>query len=214
MHKHRGRRRQSDGTTNDVEAANQSEAAFIADAPIYQPGFDPSQENSFTLFIFVDCTNRQSMIAISVVSRWFHYALNEQGERDHCNRIICIPNQSTKINNTSILSNSGFYELLFDHPSRLSLVHLLNATRVPSMIVVQNSTGRIVTRYGWEAVEREGLDGGILDTWIERNVLEAKKGSDDDINDNHLGFESQVVIEWKKGHSGLPFWWQFVSWIL
>ena len=101
-----------------------------------------------------------------------------------------------------MLHNTGFYELPFDHASRLTLLHLMNATRVPSIIVVRNNNGRIITHLGWEAIEREGMDGGSLDLWIERNAFDVKKGmelNDDGTND----FESRVVEEWRKGRSGI-----------
>ena len=111
-----------------------------------------------------------------------------------------------------MLHNTGFYELPFDHASRLTLLHLMNATRVPSIIVVRNNNGRIITHLGWEAIEREGMDGGSLDLWIERNAFDVKKGmelSNNGTND----FESRVVEEWRKGRSGLPCWWHVLSFI-
>ena len=62
--------------------------------------------------------------------------------------------------------------------------------------------GRTITHLGWEAIEREGMDGGSLDLWIERNAFDIKKGmelSNNGTND----FESRVVKEWRKGKSGI-----------
>ena len=42
---------------------------------------------------------------------------------------------------------------------------------------------------GWEAIEREAMDGGSLDLWIERNAFDVKKGmelNDDGTNDATL----------------------------
>ncbi len=111
----------------------------------------------------------------------------------------------------SILKGTGFYHLPFLHKSRLPLLHLLGATRVPSVIVVSNATGRIVTRYGWEAIEREGGPGGLLERWIDRSFVANKKA---DGNDESACFESNVCSEWKLGKSGLPLWWHIVSFIL
>lgn len=156
-------------------------------------------------------------------------------------RVICIPNQPSpheiNIHNStidpisqasitatsttgsatrghvlSILKGTGFYHLPFLHKSRLPLLHLLGATRVPSVIVVSNATGRIVTRYGWEAIEREGGPGGLLERWIDSSFVANKKG--DDGNDESACFESNVCSEWKLGKSGLPLWWHIVSFIL
>lgn len=177
--------------------------------------------SGFTLFFFVDSTNRQSLIAIPLVSQWFHHTLSES-------TVICTPNHpvqrqislrdatsdpiiQSSINSSitpaakqhvSMLSNTGFYHLPFLHPKRLPLLHLLGATRVPCVIVVSNDTGRIVTRYGWEAIERE---------------VRSKDKKDGDVG-NEIGsnscFQSHIVNEWMKGNSGLPFWWHLLSWIL
>jgi len=203
----------------------------------------------FTLFFFVDATNRQSLTAIPMVSKWFHHALNNYDNNDESsgNRIICIPNHPSpreinlrnsnsdpivqaSINSSattsvakeqvvlSMLLNTGFYHLPFLHPKRLFLLHLLGATRVPSVIVVSNGNGRIVTRYGWEAINREG---GMLEQWIESNWIENKKGDGDNEHDGQdeeggstSHFESQVVTAWSDGKSGLPLWWHLLGWIL
>ncbi len=167
---------------------------------------------------------------------------NGDGILSDTSRVICIPNQPSpheinvrdstidsisqaSINATSttgsaakgghvlsILKGTGFYHLPFLHKSRLPLLHLLGATRVPSVIVVSNATGRIVTRYGWEAIEREGGPGGLLERWIDTSFVANKKG--DDGNDEPSCFASNVVSEWKLGRSGLPLWWHIVSFIL
>jgi hypothetical protein len=155
-------------------------------------------------------------------------------------RVICIPNQpspheinvhnsntdsilqasinasattgsATRGHVLSLLQNTGFYHLPFLHKSRLPLLHLLGATRVPSVIVVSNATGRIVTRYGWEAIQREGGPGGLLDSWIDSSCVANKKG---DENNESASFESYIVSEWKCGRSGLPLWWHIISFIL
>ena len=108
-----------------------------------------------------------------------------------------------------MLIHTGFYHLPFHHPKRLPLIRLLNATRVPSIIVVDNGSGRIVTQYGLEAVEREYL--GKLKQGIDNDNI----GWDGNQNptDNHY-FESKVVDDWRKGKSGLPLHWHLLSWIL
>jgi hypothetical protein len=98
------------------------------------------------------------------------------------------------------------------------LLHLLGVTRVPSIIVVSNATGRVVTRYGWEAIEREGGPGGLLERWIDMSRLARKKDDDDDHDEtSNLSmncFESKVLSDWKCGKSGLPLWWHVLSFIL
>jgi hypothetical protein len=112
-----------------------------------------------------------------------------------------------------MLLDSGFYHLPFHHPQRAALLQLLGATRVPSVVVVGNADGRIVTRHGWEAIGRE-LGG--LEEWIDRDSLESKKcdGGEDEGGSSGRRFESDVVGEWGNGNSGLPLYWHLLSWIL
>lgn len=122
----------------------------------------------------------------------------------------------------SMLVHTGFYHLPFLHPKRLPLLRLLNATRVPSIIVVNNCSGRIVTQYGWEAVERECL--GTLKHWTDNNTgwignqYQTSEMNNYDRADKErcsgCNFESQVVEDWRRGKSGLPFYWHLLSWIL
>ena len=160
------------------------------------------------------------------------------------NRVICIPNnplpfeinvvhdpssdpmihatihsetetKSSQIMLHPMLIHTGFYHIQFHHPKRLPLIRLLNATRVPSIIVVNNCNGRIVTQYGWEAVEREYL--GKLKQGIDygnKGWVGNRNPTDEVINEDNLNFESQVVDDWRKGKSGLPVYWHWLSWIL
>lgn len=200
------------------------QAGAIPNAPLRWTCDDnnpPGMSGGFTLFFLVDSTNRQSLLALPLVSQWCRRALNRDG--DMC---ICIPNHPTpneidrrnlnsdsgihtpidssitptaKQHNAHMLSNTGFYHLPFLHPKRVFLLNLLGATRVPCVIVVSNDTGRIVSRYGWEAIEREMGD----------ELVRAKMG-----DGSAPCFESRVVREWRKGNSGLPFWWHLFSWLL
>jgi hypothetical protein len=229
-HRRRGKKHgPGDNQDDDIEAGIQQESKnevdSISDTPIYQTSADIRDGDTFTLFFFIDCTNRQSLLAVSVVSKWFQYSLNGRNKGDSDseynqsdNRVICVPNHPTQSHNASMLLNSGFYELPFHHSSRFTLIHLLNVSRVPSIIVVKNNTGRIISSLGWEAIEREGRDGGILDQAIERNALGSKKNCND-CKDHGTSidssiFDSQVVNEWKKGRSGLPCWWYLCSCVL
>ena len=212
----------------------------IPDAPLYRAC---DEDAGFTLFFFVDSTNRQSLLAIPLVSQWFHHALNGDGNESTGSRVICIPNQSTpneislrnsnsdpivqasvnssitsvaKQNIPSMLTNTGFYHLPFLHPTRLALLHLLGATRVPCAIVVSNVNGRIVSLYGWEAIQREGRS---LEEWsesrIEKNKGDCEKlGCDANTESSTPSFESPVAKEWNNGKSGLPLWWHMLSWVI
>ena len=118
-----------------------------------------------------------------------------------------------------MLINSGFFHIPFHNNKRQALLHLLGVTRVPTIVVVNNNDGRIVTRYGWEAIEREYH---ILENWIvECDLISGRNKKDDDDDDGCSGrdgevrrFESNVVLEWVKGNSGLPLSWHLLSWII
>jgi hypothetical protein len=118
-----------------------------------------------------------------------------------------------------MLTNSGFFHIPFHHNKRQALLHLLGVTRVPTIVVVNNNDGRIVTRYGWEAIEREFH---ILENWIvECDLITGRNKKDDDDDDGCVErdgevrrFESNVVLEWEKGNSGLPLSWHLLSWII
>jgi hypothetical protein len=233
MYKHQRRRRRGRaelerhedpgaGLLDEPILSTDCASSMIPDMNLYPSIPNARNGETFTLFFFVDCTNRQSLLAISVVSKWFQYALNKKdtAQNQSGNIVICIPNHPKSAQNESILLHSGFYELPFHHPKRLVLLHLLNASRVPSILVVENSNGKILTQFGWEAIEREGYDGGKLDNWIERQLLERKKcwddsscdGTDDNNRTSSRLFDSQVVKAWRRGRSGLPCWWHLLSW--
>ena len=223
----------------DAELDDDESDTIIANKPLLS-ATDILNRFGFTLFFFVDSTNRQCLSAIPKVSQWCHYALkvfNSDGRIGNYSRVICIPNNSSphEINMSSttsdpimqaninssltssvskqqqgmaMLQKTGFYHLPFLHPKRQALLHLLGANRVPSIIVVDNRFGTIITRYGWEAIEREISK---LDQYIESNWIESKKDIDEDIS-NH--FESEVVRAWGEGKSGLPLWWTLFGWIM
>jgi hypothetical protein len=158
-------------------------------------GFIPNQQlnqscivNGFTLFLFVDATNIQSLNAISKASYWFHVVFSNRQHEGNKGRVvttndsivICITNHpsveeleediigqeedvtirhihtsSKAVPSCPLLTNSGFFHITFHHDKRQALLHLLGVTRVPTIVVVNNVDGWIVTRYGWEAIDRE-----------------------------------------------------------
>jgi len=264
------RKRRQKQKQNDLNSAEQQPDTMgntndnvIPNAPLHNQNNSVDSKSGFTLFFFVDSTNRQSLLALPLVSRWFHHALSSSTTGDDIsnygdinndendiragrnnnnnnnNRIICIPNHPSpheidthnstinaanssdpivqasinssttsitgKCPTASMLSNTGFYHLPFLHSKRLPLLHLLGANRVPCVIVVSNTNGRIVTRLGWEAIEREM---SVLEQWLL--LVENKKECDGD----DRGFESEAVKQWSVGNSGLPFWWHLLSWIV
>lgn len=221
-------------------------------------GFIPNQQlnqsrivNGFTLFLFVDATNIQSLNAISKVSYWFHVVFSNRQQEvgnegrvgtTNDSRVICITNHpsveeleediigqeedtvtirhihtsSKAVPSCPLLTNSGFFHIPFHHDKRQALLRLLGVTRVPTIVVVNNVDGRIVTRYGWEAIDREY---DTLANWIECDLITGRSKKDDvhdgcERDDEVRRFESNVVLEWNKGNSGLPLSWHLLSWII
>ena len=222
-----------------IEGGEGGESSFVLDQPLCGAGIATATDAGFTLFFFVDSTNRQSLRAIPSVSRWFHHALS--GREGGNNRIVCIPNQPSpgeinlrdshsdplvqaSVNSSmaprqqshSMLSDTGFYHLPFLDPKRLPLLHLLGATRVPCVIVVGNGNGRIVTRYGWEAIQREEnkLEQWIESSWVENKKHDGGVGCDDDgVGEGSMHcFDSMVVRDWSNGKSGMPWWFALAFW--
>eukprot|EP00985_Skeletonema_marinoi_P011746 scaffold5581_cov156-Skeletonema_marinoi.AAC.15 len=229
LHKRRGRKRQNDSEQIITIEEFGCQTEVIPDEPLGLMSADKiiNSKNGFTLFFFCDSNNRQSLKSIPIISKWCYHALNCGGE---CNddsgippdsRVICIPNQPSpheinvhnstidSISQASINASATTGSATKGHV--LSILKGTGATRVPSIIVVSNATGRIVTRYGWEAIEREGGPGGLLERWIDSSFVTNKK---EDGNDESACFESNIVSEWKLGRSGLPMWWHIVSFIL
>mmetsp|Transcript_42 Transcript_42/g.112 ORF Transcript_42/g.112 Transcript_42/m.112 type:complete len:279 (+) Transcript_42:112-948(+) len=223
-----GRRRRSLARQN--ERRNEDYTVHVQNEWVYEASLIFPREISsrggvaggeFTLFLFVDFTNRQSLLAVPIISKWFHHALN-YNEHYAGNKIICIPNHPATSTDEILpyLRHTGFFHLPFHHSSRLPLLHMLNATRVPSMIVLRNDSGRIVTQYGWEAIEREVGSKGTLDDWLTTIRLRTEEYKKFDQNcDGDEGiesdvFESRVVDAWRNGKTGLPLWWHFLSWIV
>ncbi|KAL3808456.1 hypothetical protein ACHAXA_008286 [Cyclostephanos tholiformis] len=240
-HIHRRKRKKhldrgdADDDHNGGEDESSTGGGYIPNSPLMQPGALVG-DNSFTLFFFVDSTNRHSLYAIPKASHWFRHALRG----DDGNRVICVPNQPSpsdvdyprdddedptiraavdgisaendRRHACPMLLNAGFYYLPFLHPQRLPLIHLLGATRVPSIVVVCNIGGRIVTRHGWEAIAREL---GCLDDWIKRDYIRNEKcDGEDGGGSSGRCYESDVVSHWRNGDSGLPLYWHLLSWIL
>lgn len=218
---------------DDESGSNHHVCDMLPSKPLHMVNTTDDSSSSFTLFFFVDSTNRQSLMAVPKVSKWFDCVSNIGQD----SRVICIPNYPSpheiKVGDSSsdpiiqaninssitksvtrqqqvipMMLNTGFYLLPFIHPKRLPLIHMLGATRVPSVVVVSNDSGRIITRYGWEAIEKESK-------WIESNWIDNKKDREgEEHSSRSTEFESQVVKDWGNGKSGLPLWWHLLGWIM
>lgn len=183
----------------------------------------PLESGGFTLFLFVDFACRHSTRALRVVSEWLHHAGTG---REIC---ICVPNQiylhdtfcaedlmvkssasyarRASKQKPQFLRGTGFFHLPITQKHRATLVRVLNATCAPSVIVVNNSNGRIASKWGWEAICRERKS---IETWsLNRRIIEKEKAAY-----NSDGFSSKLLVEWQEGRSGLPCWWWLWMWFL
>ena len=87
--------------------------------------------------------------------------------RSKC-RCIYIGNEE---DNTIFLAGTGFFELPLGAPQRSGIVALLSASCVPSIIVVENGSGRKVTDAGLPAIEYCHTDqtSNLFQAWRQRS---------------------------------------------
>ena len=113
----------------------------------------PLESGGFTLFLFVDVANMHSIRALRVVSEWLHHAGSGR------EKVVCVPNQSLRdlaINTSKraskrkpvILRGTGFFHFPLTQKHRATLIRVLNVTCVPSVVVINNSNGRIASKWG------------------------------------------------------------------
>jgi hypothetical protein len=72
-------------------------------------------------------------------------------------QLICIPNDEyclpTRLYDGPFASLSDFWHLGGDYSNRLALIRLLSVTRVPTLIIVRNVDGTVVTDQGMNVIE-------------------------------------------------------------
>jgi len=71
-------------------------------------------------------------------------------------QLICIPNN--ELSTTTgffqyLASHTQFWKLGFDHINRLGVIRLLAVSMVPTLAVIDNKSGKMITNWGMEAIE-------------------------------------------------------------
>lgn len=177
----------------------------------------PLESGGFTLFLFVDFANMHSIRALRVVSEWLHQAGSGR------EKVICVPNQSlhdltiktsyvrrASKQRPEILRGTGFFHFPITQKHRATLIRFLNVTCVPSIVVINNSNGRIASKLGWELICREHKV-------VERLIEKKKTACNCSDTDNDGFFCSKLLVEWQEGRSGfrtMPFWWWLSRWFI
>lgn len=115
----------------------------------------------FTLVFFCDLECRNTLRFTSILGRFLR-DVNKMEKDTKSLQLVCIPNNSTCSNSNECMDHSVFSHLAseveywvmpFEHANRLAFIRILSASKVPSLFVINNHSGRIVTDLGMEAVE-------------------------------------------------------------
>ena len=119
--------------------------------PLESVVLDPT-ESEFTLFYFFSTDNLNSIRFRPVLAKF----VDKNRSKCHC---VAVSNDDYNDHHNDVfLAGTGFRFVPWDHPHRTALVRLLAVPCVPSVVVVENSTGRRITEYGMQAIEAENDD--------------------------------------------------------
>lgn len=126
--------------------------------------YDTAQSD-FTLFFFAESTCRNSLRVGPMVAEFVRRDIsNNDGKGStHPCQVICIPNDEDSRGVDTLCTGMGFFHMPIRHPNRRACITLLSVSRVPTVVVVNNSTGRVVTDRGLEAIEQNPL--GAVEAW-------------------------------------------------
>jgi len=151
----------------------------------------------FTLLYFCDfnCVNSRRFTFILAeflknLNSQINKVVSDEGKNDGNNdidkssicQLVCVPNDhirycsGTDVEYASIMSHlqseTEFWHLGFDHNNRLAIITLLCVTRVPTLIVIENRTGKVVSYKGMESVEwNSGGDSlDVIEKWRKGNM--------------------------------------------
>ena len=124
--------------------------------PIWQD-YDPSK-STFTLFFLGDSCNLNAVRFRPKLVR-FSQAHTEAVQ------IICVLNRD---GSDSFCNGTGFAFIPLDYPNRTTLLALLAVTCVPSVVVIENKTGRRITDLGMQAIDTNDDSKIILERWSKR----------------------------------------------
>eukprot|EP00542_Grammatophora_oceanica_P009559 CAMPEP_0194032590 /NCGR_PEP_ID=MMETSP0009_2-20130614/5500_1 /TAXON_ID=210454 /ORGANISM="Grammatophora oceanica, Strain CCMP 410" /LENGTH=210 /DNA_ID=CAMNT_0038673077 /DNA_START=247 /DNA_END=879 /DNA_ORIENTATION=+ len=126
--------------------------------------FYDTSRSEWTLIFVGDPTNRNSLrcrpLLVDFVQR-------------HTEQCQCIYLTNREGTDALVLAEgTGFYVVEWSHPNRSALIQFLAVTRVPSVIVVENRSGRRITDWGMEAIDaRSDSAGGtkeMFEAWRRR----------------------------------------------
>ena len=124
--------------------------------PILQD-FDPSK-STFTLFFLGDSCNLNAVrFRPKLVS--FCQAHSEAVQT------ICVLNRD---GGDSFCDGTGFAYIPLDHPNRMTILALLVVSCVPSVVVIENKTGRRITDLGMQAIDMNENAKVVLERWSRR----------------------------------------------
>lgn len=157
--------------------------------------YHPSQ-GEFTLIYFCDMNCRHSTRFTKILAN-FMQAVQKDDHYENENtlpiQLICVLNDEINLSATGfrnelrngppnilshLVSETACWCLGYDHINRLAMIRMLSISMVPSLIVINNETGRVITSCGMEAIEGSAVD---------------------DHGSKHL------LAQWRKGNDGIPF---------
>jgi hypothetical protein len=94
-------------------------------------------------------------------------------------QLICIPNDNiqsySEVENGTIMSHlkseTDYWHLGFNHKNRLAIIRMLSVSQVPTLVVIENKTGKVITYNGIEAIEwsEEGQSSAVFEKWRSGN---------------------------------------------
>uniref|UniRef100_A0A7S2DZ02 Uncharacterized protein n=1 Tax=Helicotheca tamesis TaxID=374047 RepID=A0A7S2DZ02_9STRA len=144
--------------------------------------YDPTK-SEFTLFYFGESTSLHCLKVTPVLARFVNGLNHSRDEREEdsnttvtsskgssCDKVlpcqcICIPNDSTVSGYETLCSGMGFWCMDFQHCNRLGIIRLLSVSVVPTVVVVNNATGRTVTDLGLDAIIHHDDSYTLLNAW-------------------------------------------------
>lgn len=144
--------------------------------------FDPHQAE-FTLLFFCDFDCRNSIRFLPILANFLNNCTNHTAQISNhdqvqalvkpctssslmksCCQLICVPNNEiptelVKAHDefmgffTYLASHTEFWHLGYNHASRLFIIRLLGVSMVPTLVVLDNRTGKMITNSGMQAIE-------------------------------------------------------------
>lgn len=117
--------------------------------------YDPAT-SEFTLFYFAESGCLNSIRFTPKLARF----VRDRSEACQC---VCVPNDAINEQAESVCRGTGFYCLPFYHANRAAIIRLLSVSMVPTVVVVNNSTGSRITDHGMQAIDMNR--DGAVEAW-------------------------------------------------